>query len=100
MAEEQPQALSRDRALRLIRTLAADSANIVIVNHARLRGRQRQISPRQIQDCCLKGTITEGPFVNAHGQWQMNLYRHAAGEAMNCVVAIDWPSRLIIVTVY
>lgn len=100
MTEVQPESLSATRALRVIRELAADSRNIVIVQHARQRGLQRRISPRQIQICCLRGTIVEGPFINAHGHWQVSLFRHAAGEPVTCVVAIDWPSRLIVVTVF
>jgi hypothetical protein len=30
----------------------------------------------------------------------MNFYRHAAGEEMTCVVEIDWPARLLVVTVF
>jgi len=100
MTEEQPPFLSAEQALQVIRALAAQSDNIVIIQHARQRGRQRRISPRQIQLCCLKGSIVEGPFLNPRGQWQVNLFRYAAGEAMTCVAAIDWPSRLIIITVF
>lgn len=100
MKGDQPHNLPVERAQRIIRTLAADSSNIVMIHHARQRSGQRRISPRQIQMCCLKGTIAEGPFLNAHGNWQVTLFRHAAGERVNCVVAIDWPSRLIIVTVF
>lgn len=46
------------------------------------------------------GTIVEGPFVNAHGHWQMNLYRHAAGEGPTCVVAIDWPAKVLVINAF
>jgi putative transcriptional regulator len=26
------------------------------------------------------GAIQEGPFLNQHGNWQLNLYQHAAGD--------------------
>jgi hypothetical protein len=38
--------------------------------------------------------------MNQHGQWQMNLFRHAAGEEITCVVAIDWATRLLVITTF
>ncbi len=38
--------------------------------------------------------------MNAKGHWQVNMYRHAAGEEMECVVAIDWGKSLIVITVF
>jgi hypothetical protein len=99
MDEKAPERLSEKAALAKVRELAFDSAKIVVLPHGRKRQRSRVISFRQIQLCCQRGTITEGPFLNQHGAWQLNLYRHAAGEEITCVVAIDWPSRLLVVTV-
>lgn len=84
----------------MIREIALDSGNIVIVSHAKKRGRQRRITRPQIEACIRKGTIQEGPFLNAYNNWQVTMYRHAAGEEMHCAVAIDWPSKLIVITVY
>lgn len=95
-----PLKLTSPLALKQIREIAADSDSILVVHHASKRGRQRKITRPQIEACLRKGTIEEGPFVNGHGHWQVTMYRHAAGEEMHCVVAIDWPSRLIVVTVY
>lgn len=101
MAEDAvPFRLTEKRALQVIRDLAADTGNIVVVRHAKARGRQRNISRRQIELCVQKGTITEGPFINMHGHWQVNLFRHAAGEELTCTVAIEWATRLIVVTVF
>lgn len=100
MEGEQPDSLTAGRALRVIRELATCSENILIVEHGQQRSRQRNISTLQIQQCCLKGTIIEGPFLNSHGNWQVSLFRLAAGQKVTCVVAIDWPSRLIVVMVY
>jgi len=79
MVDDQPHSLSAGRALRVIRELATKSENILIVEHGQKRSRQRNISASQIQHCCLKGTIEEGPFLNSHGNWQVTLFRHAAG---------------------
>ena len=92
--------MSPGAALRHIRDIAADTGSIIVVAHARKRQRERGITRRQIELCVQKGTVTEGPFMNAHGNWQVTLFRHAAGEDLTCVVAIDWPSRLIVVTAY
>jgi hypothetical protein len=35
-----------------------------------------------------------------HGHWQVTLERRAAGEGIACAVAIEWKTRLIVVTVY
>lgn len=95
-----PLTLTAPHALRLIREIATDSDRIVIVPHARRRGRERSKSRPQIEACVRKGTIEEGPFMNDHGNWQVTLYRHAAGEEMHCVVALDLPSKVIVITVY
>lgn len=100
MAEVAPFALTAQRALEMIREIALDSDNIVIISHARKRGRQRKITRLQMEACVRKGTIQEGPFLNGHHNWQVTMYRHAAGEELTCVVAIDWPSKLIIITAY
>lgn len=92
MTDVVPLTLTADRALRTIRELAADTNRIVIVKHGKMAQRRRQISRRQVELCVQKGTIIEGPFYNQHGNWQVTIYRHAAGEEMTCAVAIEWPS--------
>ena len=73
-ADDPPVKLSPAAALAVIREIAADSSRVVLVPHARKRGRQREISWRQIVRCCQKGTLQEGPFVNGHGHWQATLF--------------------------
>jgi hypothetical protein len=97
---EQPANLSRADALKVIRTLAADTNNIVLIPYGRKKAAMRKITRRQIELCVQKGTPTEGPFLNSHGHWQMNLYRHAAGEGITCVVAIDWATRVLVINAF
>ena len=97
---EQPDKLSRADALRMIRALSVETANIVVIPYGRKKAGRRGITRRQIELCVQKGTPTEGPFVNQHGNWQMNLYRHAAGEEITCVVAIDWPSQVLVINAF
>ena len=85
-------------ALRMIRKLAADSDRIVIVNHAAKRQRERSITRKQIEFCMQSGFIAEGPFMNDFGNWQVTLCCRHAGDELTCVVAIDWPSQLIVIT--
>ncbi|MDZ4380775.1 MAG: DUF4258 domain-containing protein [Parvibaculum sp.] len=100
MADVVPLQLTADQALRMIREMAADTNNIVVISHAKVRGKQRRISRRQIEACVQKGVISEGPFMNMHGNWQVNLERRSAGEEVTCVVAIEWSKRLIVVTTF
>jgi len=100
MAQIVPAQLNEHNALKLVRDIAADTNNIVIISHAKKRRKQRRISRRQIESCIQKGVITEGPFVNQHGHWQLNLSRRAAGEEITCVVAIELAKRLLVITTF
>jgi hypothetical protein len=77
--------------------IAADTENIVVVAYGQRRAQQRRVTRRQIELCVQRGTITEGPFLNGHGNWQMNFYRHAAGEELTCVVAIEWATKVLVI---
>jgi hypothetical protein len=80
--------------------LAADSDNIVVIPHARKRRVQRRITRPQIERCVQKGSITEGPFINQKGHWQMNLSRFTAGEQITCTVAIEWATKILVITTF
>lgn len=99
-AEIVPLKLTAPVARRLIREIAQDSARVVVVGHGQKRRRQRNVSFKQIIDCLLKGTISEGPYQIASGDWRCNVARHAAGEELTCVVEFDLPERLLVVTVF
>ena len=99
-AEIAPLRLTAAMALRVIREIAADTNHIVVIAHARRRGRQRDITRRQIELCAQKGTIIEGPFMNQRGNWQVSLQRHAAGEEITCAVVIERRTRLIVITTF
>lgn len=97
---DQPDSLNDADALKIVRMIAADSAKIYVVPHAVKRQKQRSITRPQIERCVQKGVISEGPFVNGHGNWQVNLSRYGAGEEITCVIAIEWVTRLIVVTTF
>ncbi|CAB5162078.1 Protein of unknown function DUF4258 [uncultured Caudovirales phage] len=83
-----------------IKRIAADSGNIVLIKHGKQRSRQRQITRPQIEGCIRKGHIEEGPFLNSHGNWQVTMCRQVAGEEIRCVVAVDFPSKILVITTY
>lgn len=100
MPPMQPQRLSGADAIKIIRTLAANTDNIVTLPYGSKRAKQRKVTRRQMELCVQKGTITEGPFLNNFGNWQMNLFRHAAGEQITCVVAIEWATRVLVINTF
>lgn len=100
MAEIVPLQLTVPLARRHIREIAQDSSRVFVIPHGRKRGRQRNVSFKQIIDCLLKGTISEGPYMFVNGAWRCNVSRHAAGEEITCVVEFDLPARLLVVTVF
>ena len=100
MSGDCPADLSRPEALRVIRAIAADSAGIVLLGHARRRMKERGFSRADIIGCLQRGSITEGPFMNARGNWQVTMSRLAVGEEMQCVAAIDWATQVLVITVY
>jgi len=96
--DQQPAKLSRSDAIKLVRELAADSANVGLTHHCRERMQERDITLRQILNCLQKGTVTEGPAIDKYGNWKMDIYR--AGDDLTCAVAIEWSSHLIVITVF
>jgi hypothetical protein len=95
-----PVKLSKHEALMLVRRVAQDSKNVFVSPHARGRQKKHGITRRQLMTCLAKGVITEGPFLNKYGNWQVNVSRLAAGEQITCTVAIEWQDQLVVVTVY
>jgi hypothetical protein len=99
--DQQPDKLSRADAIRLVRELAADSNNVILTDHCRRDSmHKRAITRRQVLDCLLKGTISEGPFqdLGHGGNWKMNIYRQS--HDLTCTVAIAWRTHLIVITVF
>jgi hypothetical protein len=96
--DQRPDKLSRSDAIKLVRELAADSANVALTKHCRERMQERDVTLRQILDCLLKGIISDGPAIDINGNWKMDIYR--AIYDLTCVVAIEWRSRLIVITVF
>ena len=77
--------LSKARAMALVRELAKDSGNVVFTDHALKRMRQRQVTPKAVLECLLRGAIVEGPALGIKGTWEMAVERMGAGRRL------EWP---------
>ena len=102
LSKPQPDDISDSTILKVIKHLSASSTNIIDTRHSNERRHKRKITRMQIEQCLKKGVIKygEAPYIDIHGNWVATLQRMAAGEEITCVVAIDWPSKLIIITAY
>jgi hypothetical protein len=96
--DQQPDKFSRTDAMKLVRELAADSGNIGLTDHCRERMHERDITLRQILNCLQKGIVTDGPAIDIHGKWKMDIYR--AADDLTCAVAIEWRSHVIVITAF
>lgn len=98
--ENQPDKLGVGEAETLIRRLSEQSENVRTTKHVRERLVEREIRFRQVLTCLRKGAVTEGPFLNGFGNWQVTITRLAAGQDLSLAVAIEWPNRLIVITAF
>lgn len=98
MADIIPLIMSAPVALAHIKELAQDSSRVVVTRHAIQRGAERNITRKQFETCVRTGYIDEGPFLNEHKNWQVTMVGYYAGEEITVVVAIEWASKLIVVT--
>lgn len=87
-------------ALKLLRDIAQDSGRVIFTQHARLRMRQRKVTAVQVLACLQHGIIGEPVALDVHGYWKLTVTRRVAGKDLNVAVAIDVPSRAIIITVF
>lgn len=87
-------------ALKLLREIAQDSGNVILTTHARLRMRQRKVTPVQIITCLQRGIVSEPVALDMHGNWKLTVTHRVAGKDLNVAVAIDVPSRAIVITVF
>jgi hypothetical protein len=100
MAEIIPFPMSAPVALDHIRELAQETNRIVVINHGQQRSEERHVTRPQIVKCLRAGFIVEGPFQNSHGNWQVTMAYNHAGDQITVVVAIEWATRLLVITVF
>ncbi len=87
-------------ALKLLRDIAQDSARVIFTGHARQRMRQRKVSLVQVIACLQRGIVSEPVALDLHGNWKLTVSHRIAGKDLNVAVAIDVPSRAIVITVF
>ena len=100
MAEPVPMRMNDANALKLLREIAQDSGNVILVDHARKRMRQRKVTTVQIIECLRRGVVSEPVALDIHGNWKLTVAHRVAGKDLNVAVAIDLPSRALVITVF
>src|SRR6185437_6868146 len=98
--ESRPDRLSRAEARIAIREIAAEGGRIVLHRHAAARLAQRGILVTQVRRVVQTGAITEGPYLDAQDCWRVEMQGGAAGMALTVALAILWPERLLVITVF
>ena len=92
-----------DQGLRArIAQLARDSANIIIVEHARKRMRQRHVLFTQVQQVLLRGKVVEPAHKDIHGCWKCTLRLTVSGDAIAVAAALGEDknrNKVVVITV-
>ena len=99
-ANAAPLRLSKPEAAKVIREIAADPDRIVAVRHARQRMVQRRISITQARRVVRAGFIDGDPWMDEYGNWRVTMRGMSAGDQITVGLAIEWRTRLLIITVF
>lgn len=97
-----PLALNDANFLKRLRLAATNSANVVIVAHAKLRMVERKINRSQVIACLQKGNVSEPAHLTPYGDWKATVSHRAAGDNVSVAVALKAKSDgdyCIVVTV-
>jgi len=96
--------LTAPAALKQVKTIAENSANVFILPHAKQRQGERGITLAQILECLRKGKITEGPLRDIKtGNWRVKMERFCSGQCVIVVAEIftnEKHEKLLVVTTY
>jgi hypothetical protein len=91
-------------ALKLLRDIAQDSGRVIFTQHARLRMRQRKVTPVQVLACLQHGINTSRwrwtCMDTGNSPWRGGSRAWICQRTSKRAVAIDVPSRAIIMTVF
>jgi hypothetical protein len=97
--DKQPDKLSRPEALRVVRDIAADPANILYPEHAIARMALRRVTETEVQRVLTRGSMSGEPYGATKGDWRCEMTGRSAGRMLTVALAIEWRTRLIVVTV-
>lgn len=95
--------LSPTNAKRMLIETARDSGRIFFVDHAEKRMKQRNITRTQVIRCLTHGVITEGPYRNIKGSWQLRIETLSAGDPLTVIAVLDRDNKgncVIVITTY
>jgi hypothetical protein len=97
--EKQPDKLSRLEALKVVREISADPANILYPEHAIARMALRRVAETEVQRVLTRGSMAGEPYLATKGDWRCEMTGRTAGRVLTVALAIEWRTRLIVVTV-
>lgn len=61
---------------------------------------QRKISITQARRVVQAGVIDGEPWLDEHGNWRVDMRGMSAGEQITVGLAIEWRTKLLIITVF
>ena len=83
-----PIRLNDANALRTVRELATDSANVYVLSHAKTRMSQRNITLKQVLYCLKSGHICESAHLDIRGDVRLTMRHLNAGDEVHVAVAL------------
>ena len=89
-------------ALKMVKELAKDSSNVVMVHHANVRKGQRHVSDLEVLKCLRNGRVVESVHRTTHGNWKLTIGHYLMQRNIKIAVALDNGddgNYLIVVTV-
>lgn len=89
-------------ALKIVKELAKNSANVVMTHHKKQRQKKRHVSDMEIIKCLRHGRIVESPHRTSKGNWKLTMQHYLMKRKIRVAVAIDncgEGNYLIIITV-
>jgi len=95
-----PDRLSAGEARKVIREIAAVDDRIVFLPHALRRMVERGVRIADVRHVIRAGAVIAPPYPDEFGNWRAEMQAMAGGDLLTVIVAIEWRSGLLVVTVY
>jgi hypothetical protein len=99
-----PFRLNDANALKLLREVAADSARVVLLPHARQRMKQRHVTLLQVLEVLRKGTLSEPAALDMYGNWKVTVRGLTCGQSVTVAGAIEMQKepgkRVLVITLF
>lgn len=98
-----PLALTKAKALEILKETSKDSARVFFTEHAEEKMVKRRITRTQVLRCLRHGYIAEGPVRSMKGNWELAIQVLSAGDVMRVAAALDYDDGgnfIVIITAY